>query len=135
VIPYNKNLKETAKELRNKQTEAERFLWQRLRLRHLGCTFYRQKPLGQYIVDFYCPKARLIIEVDGGRHFTSETAANDRVRDDFLRSVVLSVLRFSNSEILSNIDNVTENIHKNLRKILLNPPFSKGDKTTIKKSD
>ncbi len=116
MIPYNKNLKEPAKNLRNRQTEAEQCLWIRLKLKHLGYAFYRQKPVGEYIVDFFCPKVRLIVEVDGGQHFTSETAANDRVRDEYLRSLGLTVLRFSNSEVLKDTDNVVVKIYKRLGK-------------------
>jgi len=119
VIPYNKNLKELAKSLRNKLTEAEQRLWTRLRLKHLGYVFYRQRPIGDYIVDFYCPKARLVVEVDGGQHFTKDTASSDRVRDEYMRSLDITVLRFSNSEVLKNTDSVAEAIYK----ILLSPPL------------
>ncbi len=68
VIPYDTNLKEVSKNLRSRPTDAERHLWKRLQLKHLGCVFHRQKPIGGYIVDFYCPKARLVIEIDGGHH-------------------------------------------------------------------
>jgi very-short-patch-repair endonuclease len=127
VIPYNKNLKEISKNLRGNLTEAERCLWTRLRLKHLGHVFYRQKPIGEYIVDFYCPKARLVVEVDGGQHFTAETAGNDRVRDEYMRSLGLTILRFSNSEVLKNTDSVAGIIHERLEKIPLIPPFSKGE--------
>ncbi|MFA5308277.1 MAG: DUF559 domain-containing protein [Dehalococcoidales bacterium] len=110
VIPYNKNLKELSKSLRNNLTEAERCLWQRLKLKHLGYVFYRQKPIGNYIVDFYCQKAKLVVEVDGGQHFTDETAGNDRIRDEYLQSLGLKVLRFSNSEVLKYTDRVAEKI-------------------------
>ncbi|HJX13739.1 MAG TPA: DUF559 domain-containing protein, partial [Dehalococcoidales bacterium] len=110
VIPYNKNLKELSKNLRDNLTEAEQCLWTRLRLKHLGYMFYRQKPIGDYIVDFYCPKAQLVVEVDGGQHFTEETASNDRVRDECMRSLGLTVLRFSNSEVLKNTDGIAETI-------------------------
>ena len=79
MIPYNKNLKELSKSLRSNLTEAERCLWIRLRLKHLGYVFYRQKPIGDYIVDFFCPKAQLIVEVDGGQHFSSETSVLSRI--------------------------------------------------------
>jgi very-short-patch-repair endonuclease len=117
VIPYNKNLKDLAKGLRGNLTEAERRLWTRIRLKHLGYVFYRQKPIGDYIVDFYCPKAMLVVEVDGGRHFTENTASNDRVRDEYMRSLGLTVLRFSNSEVLKNAGGVAEKIYEYLGKI------------------
>ena len=96
MLPYNEKLKEAARELRDNMTDAERLLWARLRLKHLGYMFCRQKPIGDYIVDFYCHKARLVVEVDGGQHFTEETASNDRVRDEYMRSLGLTVLRLSN---------------------------------------
>lgn len=116
MIPYNKNLKELAKSLRGKLTEAERRLWTRIRLKHLDFVFYRQKPIGDYIVDFYCPKAKLVVEVDGGWHFTENTASNDKVREEYMRSLGLTVLRFSNSEVLKNTDSVTEEIYEYLGK-------------------
>lgn len=122
MIPYNKNLKELSKSLRGNLTEAERHLWTRLRLKHLGYVFYRQKPVGDYIVDFYCPKAKLVIEVDGGRHFTVDTASNDKVRDEYMRSLGLMVLRFSNSEVLKDTDSVAEIIYKLLGKIRHSAP-------------
>lgn len=116
MIPYNKNLKELAKSLRGNLTEAERCLWKRLMLKHLGYMFYRQRPIGEYIVDFYCPKANLVVEVDGGRHFTNSEASNDRLRDAYLKSLGLTVLRFSNSEVLKNTDTVVVKVYNFLKK-------------------
>jgi len=124
MLPYNKNLKQRAKNLRHDLTRAEECLWKRLRLKHLGYAFYRQKPIGDYIVDFYCPKARLIVEVDGGQHFAKEIAGNDKVRDEYMKSLGLTVLRFPNLKVLENTDSVAETIYK----ILLSPPLRKGDK-------
>ncbi len=65
--PYNKNLKQASRDLRNNMTDAEKLLWSRLRNKQiLGLQFYRQKPILNYIVDFYCPAANLVIECDGG---------------------------------------------------------------------
>ncbi len=122
MIPYNKNLKELSKSLRDNLTEAERCLWTRIRLKHLCYMFYRQKPIGEYIVDFYCPKARLVVEVDGGQHFTEDEASNDRVRDEYMRSLGLMVLRFSNSEVLKNADSVAVTIYELLGKIRHSAP-------------
>ncbi|MBN1177101.1 MAG: DUF559 domain-containing protein [Dehalococcoidales bacterium] len=128
MLPYNKKLKEPARKLRENMTDAEKCLWSRLRSKHLGYMFSRQKPIGDYIVDFYCHKARLVVEVDGGQHFTVDTASNDRVRDEYMRSLGLTVLRFSNSDVMKNTDGVTETIYKFLEKNPLNPPLRKGDK-------
>ena len=78
--------------------------------------FHRQKPIGGYIVDFYCPKARLVIEVDGDYHSTADTAGNDKVRDEIIRNLGITVLRFYNSEVLNDTDEVVKRINK----ILLN---------------
>jgi very-short-patch-repair endonuclease len=129
MLPYNKNLVEIAKTLRDHPTKAEKCLWQRIQLNHLGYRFYRQKPIADYIVDFFCPKAYLVIEVDGGHHFTEVGKGNDKVRDECMSSLELTVLRFSNSEVLNKTDKVVESISQ----ILLHPPFKKGDNPGDKK--
>ena len=136
MLPYNIKLKEPARKLRENMTDAEQCLWTRLRQKHLGYMFCRQKPIGDYIVDFYCHKARLVVEVDGGQHFTEDTAGNDRVRDEYMRNLGLKVLRFSNTDVLKNTDGVTEAIYELLEenplspksKNPLSPPLRKGDK-------
>ncbi len=84
--PYNKNLKQPSRDLRNNMTDAEQLLWQRIRSKQiLGLQIYRQKPILNLIVDFYCPKANLVIEFDGGQHCTPEGLEADRVRDQALK--------------------------------------------------
>ena len=112
---YNNSLIRRARELRSNMTDAERRLWLSIRMKQLkGYQFFRQKPLGNYIVDFYCPKARLVIEVDGGQHYMDKGLAKDRKRDDFLRSMDLKVLRFSDSEVLNNMEGVAERLLEEL---------------------
>ena len=107
--PYNKNLKQLSRDLRNNMTDAEKRLWSKLRAKQiLGLQFYRQKPLLNFIVDFYCPAANLVIECDGGQHFTDEGLEADRVRDEVLVELGLVVLRFSNRQVLTEIDDVIE---------------------------
>jgi len=107
--PYNKNLKLPSRDLRNNMTDAEQMLWQRLRRKQiLGLQFYRQKPILNFIVDFYCPTANLVIECDGGQHYTAEGLEADRVRDEVLAELGLIVLRFDNRQILNEIDGVVE---------------------------
>ena len=107
--PYNKNLKKPSRDLRNNMTDAEKCLWSKLRAKQiLGLQFYRQKPLLNFIVDFYCPAANLVIECDGGQHFTDEGLEADRVRDEILVELGLVVLRFSNRQVLTEIDGVIE---------------------------
>ena len=108
-----------------------------------GCQFYRQKPIGDYIVDFFCPRAKLVIEVDGSQHLVGETIEYDRIRDEYLSSLGLRVMRFTNTDVLTHIDGVVESIIENIEeipqgkfplspgdKIPLNPPFTKGETAT-----
>lgn len=107
--PYQKNLKQPSRDLRNNMTEAEIRLWSKLRNKQiLGLQFYRQKPILNYIVNFYCPSANLVIECDGGQHYTDEGLGVDRVRDEALAQLGLKVLRFDNLQILNEIDAVVE---------------------------
>jgi very-short-patch-repair endonuclease len=92
-------------------TEAEVVLWNHLRKRQIkSIQFLRQKPIGHYIVDFYAPEIRLVIEVDGGQHFGDEAEVYDQKRDAFLASQKLKVIRFSNLDVLQNIQGVIERI-------------------------
>ena len=110
--PYNKNLKQPSRDLRNNMTDAERLLWQRLRRKQiLGLQFYRQKPILNFIVDFYCPSANLVIECDGGQHYTAEGLEADRARDQALAQLGLNVLRFDNRQILTETDAVVDQIY------------------------
>lgn len=110
--PYNKNLKQPSRDLRNNMTDAEQLLWQRLRRKQiLELQFYRQKPILNFIVDFYCPAANLVIECDGGQHYTAEGLEADRARDQALAQLGLNVLRFDNRQILTEIDGVVEKIY------------------------
>ena len=123
--PYNKNLKKPSRDLRNNMTDAEKCLWSKLRAKQiLGLQFYLQKPLLNFIVDFYCPAANLVIECDGGQHFTDEGLEADRVRDEILVELGLVVLRFSNRQVLTEIDDVIELIFQTAQsRIPLNPPL------------
>jgi very-short-patch-repair endonuclease len=112
---YNPKLKHLSQELRKNMTDAEKLLWSKLRMKQLkGLMFSRQKPIGGYIADFYCHKAKLVIEVDGGQHFSSDTIDYDRIRDEFISSLGLTVLRFTNTDVLQNIDGVIEVIEGKL---------------------
>ncbi len=110
-MPYNGNLQPLARELRKNMTDAERFLWSKVRLKQVaGHQFYRQRIIGDYIVDFLCPKVRLVVEVDGGQHYADENMAAERERDGYLKDLGLTVLRFNNGEVLGNIEGVVETI-------------------------
>lgn len=104
-------LKLFARDLRKNQTDAEQLLWSRIRRKQLlGYRFNRQRPIGPYIVDFYCAGARLILELDGGQHFEDRGKANDGERDARLGQQGLTVLRFSNRDVLENIEGVLTTI-------------------------
>jgi len=113
MIHYNKKLKNLARQLRKNMTEAEKLLWSRVRRKQLGCRFYRQKILGDYIVDFYCPRARLIVEIDGGQHNENK---NDRSRDEWFSNQGLRVIRFWNNDVLRNIEGVIERLMEEIEK-------------------
>jgi very-short-patch-repair endonuclease len=122
LLPFNKKLKPLARKLRNEMTDAERFFWGKIRKKQLnGYQFYRQKNIGNYIVDFYCPSARLVIELDGGQHYSLEGKEKDRVRDAYLISLGFNILRFSDREVLTNIEGVLEHIFEHLLKSPLTP--------------
>ena len=115
MLPYNKKLKNLARELRKNMTDAERRLWSRIRRKQLkNYQFYRQKNIGNYIVDFYCPAAKLIVEVDGGHHYSSENIQKDKKRDDYLINLGFTVLRFSDRDIFKDIDGVLQDIFDRL---------------------
>ena len=115
MLPYNANLKQRSRQLRKNMTDAERYLWAKLRRKQLkGYQFYRQKPIGDYIVDFFCPRAKLVIEVDGSQHLSDEMIEYDRIRDDYLSSHGLRVLRFTNTEVLTHIEGVIESVEEEI---------------------
>jgi very-short-patch-repair endonuclease len=96
-------------------TEAEQFLWARLRRKQLnGLQFYRQKIIGDYIVDFYCAEAKLVIELDGSQHYKESGRERDSVRDGHMADQGLRVIRFSDRDVFENIDGVMAKIWENL---------------------
>jgi very-short-patch-repair endonuclease len=115
MIPYDNSLKDYSRELRKNMTDAEKLLWAKVRNRQMkGYQFYRQKIIGNFIVDFYCPKGKLVIEIDGGQHYSDEAKEKDKARDHFIRSVGLKVFRFSDREVFKNLNGVMEKIWDNL---------------------
>ena len=96
-------------------TDAEQALWLKVRGKQFkGYPFYRQKPIGRFIVDFYCPKGNLAIELDGGQHYSQEGKVKDNQRDHVLKEMGLRVLRFSDRDVFENMEAVLETIWKNL---------------------
>ena len=132
MLQYRSNLKASARKLRQEMTDSEQVLWGRLcRKQLLGVQFYRQKPIGNYIVDFFSPKAKLVIEVDGSQHTTAIEAIRDKKRDESLTNLGLFVLRFNDLEVLKETDGVIEAIFQKVverlnQEIPPSPPFAKG---------
>lgn len=121
---YRSYLRQPARDLRNHMTEAEKKLWSHVRRKQiLGIPFYRQKPIERFIVDFYAPKAGLVIEVDGAQHSESDELVKDAERDTILGALGLKVLRFTNTQALEETKAVLEEIEKvvNQRIVLKSP--------------
>ena len=105
-----------AKQLRKNMTKTESLLWERLSNNQLdGIRFRRQHPIANYIVDFYCHKYKLVIEVDGEYHRTKDQMIHDQKRDSTLKNLGLSILRFTNQEVHQNIDKVITKIRESLK--------------------
>jgi very-short-patch-repair endonuclease len=132
MLGYVGRHKTFARDLRRRMTEAEQRLWFHLRHDQLGVRCYRQKPLGKYIVDFYLPKAKLVVELDGSQHSDDPKQQEaDRLRDAWLQSQGLRVLRFDDRQALMETEAVLEVIFSVVREatgseIPPSPPFAKG---------
>ena len=95
-----------ARQLRRKMTLPEGLLWQLLRTRPHGFKFRRQHPIGWYVVDFYCPAAKLMIEVDGQSHSMGDRPERDCARDQWLRKQGLRVIRFAAADVMKDLESV-----------------------------
>lgn len=108
-----------AKELRRTETEAERLLWTRLHKNQLlGLQFRRQHPINKFIADFYCPKIKLVVEVDGGIHEIPEHQAYDIGRTDVLNDFGITVIRFTNEQVINDLETVIKNIKNESARLL-----------------
>ena len=108
-IPKDNAKLEAAKELRRKMTPHERKLWN-LFLRNYPIKIYKQRIIGSFIVDFYCHRAKLVIEIDGSQHYEENGIAYDKERSAYLQSLGLKVVRYSNREITWNFKKVCEQL-------------------------
>jgi len=110
VMNFLKNnpvLKDRRRELRRNQTDAERAFWAKVRNKQFfGMKFFRQYSFGSYILDFYCPEKKLVVELDGGQHNQPEDREYDAVRTNYLNAHGVEVVRFWNNEVLGNMDGV-----------------------------
>ena len=114
---YTPSLIERARELRKNMTRQEKVLWEFLR--NYKFKFYRQRPIGRYIADFYCRKLRLVIEVDGSQHNAPEAVEYDRIRTEYMNSLGLTVIRFSNYEVDNNFSAVCAEIEEFAKNLYL----------------
>ena len=110
-LPYNMNLKEFSRQLRNHSTLGEILLWKKLRAGSvMRYSFNRQKPLNNYIVDFYCKPLNLVIEIDGGYHNGPIQQIKDKERQEILESMNLNFLRFPDQQVRKDIEMVINTI-------------------------
>ncbi|MDR7153379.1 BirA family biotin operon repressor/biotin-[acetyl-CoA-carboxylase] ligase [Sphingobium xenophagum] len=110
--PFKRRETNRAKSLRNAAPTPERLLWQQLRNRKLGYKFSRQMPVGPYFADFLCREVKLIIELDGESH--NHTVEYDTRRDDYCHSQGYQILRFSNADVMGNLEGVVTHIQTTL---------------------
>ena len=111
ALPKNNDLLKNARTLRKEMTPQELRLWYRF-LRTYPVKIYKQRIIGEYIVDFYCHSAKLVIEIDGSQHYDPEGIAYDANRTAYLRSLGLQVIRFSNADINVRFPAVCQEIHR-----------------------
>ena len=110
------NLTLLARNLRNNMTKEERLLWYDF-LKGLPVMVHRQKVIGSYIVDFYIAEHNIVIELDGSQHFSQQGKQNDSVRDHYMNSLGLTVLRYSNADISYNFPGVCQDILNHLNSV------------------
>lgn len=109
-LPYNPNLKKYSRIMRNSGEKAEALLWEQLKSKITGYTFNRQKPILNYIADFYCKELSLVIEVDGASHFYRGVAINDVERDRQMRVLGLTVVRVGDEDVRDNAEYIAKSI-------------------------
>ena len=111
---YNqKQLKNVRRKLRYNETDAEKLIWQKLRNRGFyGYKFFRQYSIGSYVLDFYCTKEKLAIEVDGGQHGEEDIISYDKERTEYLNEKAIRVVRFWNNDVMNNIEGVLERLEE-----------------------
>ncbi len=120
-VPYNSKLKEIARQLRKNGTMTEAMVWKYIKNKQLGVDFNRQKPLADYIVDFYCIPLRLAIEIDGSSHELKDDY--DYKREQDLKRFNIRILRFTDKQVKENLEGVISSIKKSIQ----NTPSSAAD--------
>lgn len=129
-LNYNKNLIHIAKQLRKNQTPQERKLWYEF-LSKYPVRFQRQKVIDNYIADFYCAKAKIVVELDGNGHHTAEQLKYDEDRTNTLKQYGLNVLRFTNLEIINTFERVCLKIDYTVKSNMSLPQSPEGDSSLI----
>jgi very-short-patch-repair endonuclease len=123
VMKFLKNdpqLKKRRRELRHNQTNAEKVFWSQVLSRQFnGMRFFRQYSLGPYILDFYCPKVKLAVELDGGQHNQSKNREYDTSRSEYLKAHGIEVIRFWDNEVLLDVQGVLNKLF-----LKVTPPFN-----------
>ncbi|MBN8701536.1 MAG: DUF559 domain-containing protein [Bacteroidetes bacterium] len=131
-ITYNPKLKELARRLRNNSTKSEIKLWNYLKGdKLLGYDFHRQKPIGNYICDFFCKELMLAIEVDGYSHTLEDVQKKDIEKQKYLESLNITILRFTDTEIFEQIDNVIRKIEHWVREHTPSPSQEVNLRTSL----
>lgn len=131
-IKYNAELKDLARTLRNNSTKAEIKLWSYLKGKQLsGCDFHRQKPIDNFIADFFCSTLMLAIELDGYTHGFEEVFERDKKKEHRLNELGITVLRYRDEDVMNNIEGVLEDIKVCIRKMVNKhtprSPISRGE--------
>ncbi|MEK9158884.1 MAG: endonuclease domain-containing protein [Patescibacteria group bacterium] len=120
--------KKQRRQLRKEATGTEKILWYKIRNSQLGHKFRRQHGIGDYIADFYCPEKKLVIELDGEIHGDKLRMNHDLIRDDFLQQGGLKAIRYTNEQILKNLDAVLQDIINRCQQSTSpSPPFQGGE--------
>ena len=107
----NTEIKNSAKQLRKEMTRQERHLWYDFLQKH-RCKWYKQKPIGRYIADFYCGRIKLIVELDGSQHYEEKQVEYDERRTEYFKNLGITLIRFPNNVIDKNFNGVCEEIEK-----------------------
>jgi len=123
IIFYNPKLKEFARQLRNNSTKSEIYLWKHLKGKQMmGYDFHRQKPLDNFIVDFFCQELMLAIELDGFCHQLDEVIEKDEIKEKRLNKFEVKVLRFQDEEVYNDVENVLREIEAYIKEYELTHP-------------
>lgn len=116
-----KRTKNIRRQLRREMTNAEKLFWYKIKNHFFDVKFRRQHSIGSYIVDFYCSELKLVIEVDGNVHYYDENIKNDNIRQKYLESLGLKVIRYTNLDVLYNLDNTLMDLENIIQEINPHP--------------